>query len=139
MKNKDILKYLENRFPYTLASDFDKGKIGLTIGSANSDVKGIVCSLDLTYEVIKDAITKNANLIITHHPLLFNPISKINPDDEKGKIIYAMIKNNISLISMHTNMDLGVNGVADTLALTYNLKHSNIYASHHQDEGEVFY
>lgn len=129
MKNKDILKYLENRFPYTLASDFDKGKIGLTIGSANSDVKGIVCSLDLTYEVIKDAITKNANLIITHHPLLFNPISKINPDDEKGKIIYAMIKNNISLISMHTNMDLGVNGVADTLALTYNLKHSNIYAN----------
>lgn len=129
MKNKDVLRYLENRFPYTLASDFDKGKIGLTIGSINNDVKGIVCSLDLTCEVIEDAINKNANLIITHHPLLFSPITRINPDEEKGKIIYAMIKNNISLISMHTNMDLGVDGVADTLALAYNLKQSNIHAN----------
>lgn len=133
MKVIDVLSYLENRFPYKLASDFDYGKIGLTIGSVNDSVKGIICSLDVTYEVVMEAINKGANLIITHHPLLFNPITKINPSEEKGKIIYSLIQNNINLISMHTNMDLGVDGVADSLALAYNLQNSNIYSNQEEE------
>lgn len=129
MTINDVLKYLEERFPYELASDFDKGKIGLVIGSLDDALTGIICSLDISYEVVMETINKGANLIVTHHPLLFNPITKINPNDEKGKIIYALIKNNINLISMHTNMDLGIKGVADSLALAYDLRGSNIYAN----------
>ncbi len=126
MNVKSILKYLEQRFPYELASTFDKGKIGLVIGSEDMNVSGVMCSLDVTTEVVNDAIKQNCNLIITHHPFLFVPISKINPNDDKGKVIYQLIQNNIALISMHTNMDLGYNGVADTLANLYDLKNSNL-------------
>lgn len=126
MKVNDVLNYLEKRFPYDLAEDFDKGKIGLTIGDKNSQVMGILCSLDLTEEVVKEAIQKKCNLIITHHPFIFQPLTKVLVDTEKGSVIFEMIKNNISLISMHTNMDLGYDGVADTLAKAYHLKNSNI-------------
>lgn len=125
MKVDEILKYLEQRFPYELASPFDKGKIGLVIGSKDMNVNGVMCSLDVTIEVVNDAVKNNCNLIITHHPFLFNAITKIDPNDDKGMVIYQLIKNDIALISMHTNMDLGFNGVADTLANLYNLKNAN--------------
>lgn len=126
MKVKDILKYLEDRFPYELAADFDRGKIGLTIGDGNNEVSSILCSLDLTEEVIEEAINKNCNLIISHHPFLFNGITKVlYSGDDKGSIIYKMIKNDISLIAMHTNMDLGIDGVGDTLAKLFELCDSN--------------
>ena len=95
----DVLKYLESRFPYDLAADFDKGKIGLTIGNKNNIVTGIVCSLDLTNEVIEDAIEKNANLIICHHPFAFSGMTKVLYEEEKGSLIYNMVKNDISLIA----------------------------------------
>ena len=125
MKIKDVLNYLEQRFPYELAADFDNNKIGLTLGDAEDDVKGILCALDLSEEVIDEAINKNCNLIFTHHPLTFIPMTKFLKSDEKGSLIFKLIKNDISLISMHTNLDLGKDGVADTLCTLFELKNSN--------------
>lgn len=133
MKINDVLQYLEKRFPYELASDFDKGKIGLVIGERNIELKGILCALDLNNEVIEEAIQNDVNLIITHHPLLFNGITKILFDEEKGFLIKKMIKNDIALISMHTNMDLGIDGVADSLALKLGMTNSN-YGSNLKDD-----
>ncbi len=129
MKINEILNYLEKRFPYELASDFDYNKIGLTIGNKNNEVSGILCALDLTLEVIEEAINKKCNLIISHHPFTFAPITKVLVDDEKGALIYKMIKNDISLIAMHTNMDLGIDGVNDTLCKLFELKNSNYGAN----------
>ena len=61
---KDILQYLENVFPYDLACDFDKNKIGLTIGDVNNNVSGVLFALDLTKEVIEEAVNKNCNLVL---------------------------------------------------------------------------
>ena len=133
MKVKDILLYLENRFPYELAADFDKNKIGLTIGDSNQNVDGILFALDLTLDVINEAINKKCNLIVCHHPFIFSPITKVLVNDEKGSLIYKMVQNNISLIAMHTNMDLGKDGVADTLATMLNMKESN-YGAHTKEE-----
>lgn len=133
MKVQDVLKYMETRFPYELAENFDQGKIGLTIGNRNNEVTGILCSLDLTTQVIDEAVKKGCNLIITHHPVLFSPITKVLFDDDKGEIIYKMARNDISLIDMHTNMDLGFNGVADRLCDAYGLKNSN-YGINEKDE-----
>jgi len=133
MKIKDILTYLENRFPYELAADFDKNKIGLTIGNLNNDVNGVLCALDLTVDVIEEAVNNNCNLIVSHHPFIFSPITKVLENDEKGALIYKMIKNNISLIAMHTNMDLGKDGVADTLCTMLSMKESN-YGIHTTNE-----
>ena len=73
MKVKTIL---EERFPYELAADFDQNKIGLALGDEEDDAKGILCALDLSDAVIEEAINKNCNLIITHHPLTFVPMTK---------------------------------------------------------------
>lgn len=129
MKIKEVLNYLEQRFPYELAADFDYNKIGLTIGDETDELKNVICALDLTHEVIDEAIKKDCNLIITHHPFTFSPITKILKKEEKGSLIYRMIENGISLIAMHTNMDLGFGGVNDSLCELLNLKNSNYGAN----------
>ena len=126
MKIKEILSYMEKRFPYELAYDFDYNKIGLTIGDENNELSGVLLALDLTNEVIDEAINKKCNLIISHHPFTFSPITKVIYTEEKGMLIYKMVKNDISLIAMHTNMDLGINGVADSLCEILHLNDSNI-------------
>ena len=115
MKISDVCEYLNNRFPLINASDFDKA-IGLTIGSPANTVTGIILALDLNKEVIKEAKENNCNLIISHHPFLFTPIYKVLYNDFKGEIIKLMIENNLSLYSMHTNLDVSEGGVNDVLA-----------------------
>ena len=129
MKVNNILNYLEQRFPYELAADFDLNKIGLSIGDGYAEVKGILCALDITAEVIDEAIKNNCNLILSHHPLTFSPITKVLLNDEKGSLIIKLIKNDINVISMHTNMDLGKDGVGDTLCKMFDLKEWNKQAN----------
>ena len=116
MKIKNITSFLDNLYPSSLASDFDQNKIGLVIGDDALEVKNILLSLDLTLEVVKEAISKNANLIICHHPFIFEPIAKILFNSKEGKILNLMFQEKISLYVMHTNLDVGENGVNDTLA-----------------------
>ena len=116
MKVKDIKNYLDERFPITNAESFDQNAIGLAIGDGEIEVKNIMLALDLTKEVVNEALKKDCNLIITHHPFLFNPIQKILFKSEKGEVIKLMCENNLSLYSMHTNLDVGLGGVNDTLA-----------------------
>lgn len=72
MLNNDIVKYLEKRFPLNLAYEWDK--VGLQVGSKNSKVERVLITLDVTIEVINEAIEQGASLIITHHPFIFNPL-----------------------------------------------------------------
>ena len=116
MKIKDVKEYLDNRFPISNAESFDQNAIGLAIGDGDIEVKNILLALDLTKEVVIDAIDKNCNLIITHHPFLFNPIQKVLFRSEKGEVIKLMCEHNLSLYSMHTNLDVGMGGVNDVLA-----------------------
>lgn len=115
MKVNDVCNYLNNRFPLENAEEYDRA-IGLAIGDGRIEVTGICLALDVNKEVIKEALDNNCNLIITHHPLLFNPVYKILYNDFKGEIIKMLIENNMSLYSMHTNLDVGDGGVNDTLA-----------------------
>lgn len=121
MKVRDIKNYLDERFPLSNAESFDQNAIGLAIGDENIDVSGIILTLDLTKEVIMEAINNNCNMIISHHPFLFNPIQKVLFKSEKGEVIKLMCEHNLSLYSMHTNLDVGSGGVNDTLAKILNL------------------
>ena len=113
---KDIVEYLDNRYPKDTACDFDQNIIGFTIGNINNDVKKVLLALDLTMPVLKEAKRCGANLIITHHPFIFNPITKILYNSPQGEIIKFMCDNDISLYSMHTNLDCAIDGVNDVLA-----------------------
>ncbi len=111
---KELIKIIEEWAPPGIA--WEKDNIGLQIGSPEKPVQKILISLDVSDEVVDEAIKKNTNLIITHHPLIFEPLKSITTSDAGGKIIYKLIENGISLISMHTNLDFIRSGVSFSLA-----------------------
>lgn len=108
---KDITKIMENYAPSKFKEDYDN--VGLMVGNKNDKVTGILIALDCTLDVINEAIKKNCNLIITHHPLLFKKPSSITTDTLLGKKIIELVKNSINLYSSHTNLDSVRDGVND--------------------------
>lgn len=111
MKLKEVLKVIEKKYPLDLAYSWDN--VGLLVGNYESDIKKIMLTLEANEEVINEAINKNVDLIITHHPFIFNKLEKINTRDLKGKLIHKLIKNDISIYSMHTNFDIAFEGLND--------------------------
>ncbi len=90
--------------------------VGLLLGDPSSPVSRILVCLDVTEDIVDEAVDNKCELIVSHHPLIFNKISSINPTDEQGRIIYKMIRNNIALITAHTNLDAALDGVSFVLA-----------------------
>lgn len=116
MKIKNVLDFLKEKFPLETALDFDN--VGLLVGGENYDVSGIVVALDCEIDTVKFAVKNDCNLIITHHPVIFDPLKKVLANS----IVYELIKNGISVISMHTNLDFAVDGVNDVLCKTIGLQ-----------------
>lgn len=114
MKLSKIINILELLFPKNLAEKWDNS--GLQIGDQNSEINKILLALDVNDSVVNIAVEKKYDLILTHHPFIFNPLKSINIGDKKGKIIKELIKNNINLYTMHTNLDVCSNGVNLALA-----------------------
>ena len=104
MKLKNIINNLNELYPESLKSSYDN--VGLMVGSMTKDVKRVLLALDLTREVMDEAINNNIDLIITHHPLLFHPLSMIDTDKDPGSIIRDLIKYDIANYAMHTNFDV---------------------------------
>lgn len=120
MKIKDIIKFLEERFPLSLQEDWDNS--GLQIGNIENDLTNIMISLDLDEQTIQKAKEKSCNLIINHHPFLFSSIKSIDLNKGNGKIIKDLIKNDITVFAMHTNLDIGKGGINDNLAKLLELR-----------------
>ena len=96
MKVKDVTNYLETIAPLTLQESYDNS--GLLVGNYDSNLKGVLISLDITMEIINEAIAKGCNLIVAHHPLIFSGIKKIVYDnDMTSKCLIKSIKNDINL------------------------------------------
>ncbi len=111
---KILYDNLNQLAPFDTAESWDN--VGLIIGDFHQTVTGILCALDCTLQVIEEALQKNANVIFTHHPLLFSPVQTIDVSEGEGAVIAALIKNNITLLSAHTNGDLAPLGIGATLA-----------------------
>ena len=121
MNGKDIIKYLEDWAPKAIAWSNDN--VGLQIGNTETIIKNILLSLDLSNDVIQSAIESECNLIITHHPLLYHPLRRLDfSNDQNSLLIQKLIKNNISLYSAHTNLDFTKHGVSFQLAKRLELK-----------------
>lgn len=107
---EDIIRFIENWAPPGAA--WDKDNVGVQVGSRLTEVKKILICLELTEEVIRQAIKQNCNLIITHHPFIFQPLKKIETNKNTGQLIELLIKNDITLYSAHTNLDFTKDGVS---------------------------
>ena len=109
MTVNDIFSFLNSKFPVTDAADFDN--VGILVGDPEASVSKALISLDCTLDTVNCARKNGCNLIITHHPVIFTPLKNILD----GTIVYELVANNLSVISMHTNLDVGVGGVNDCL------------------------
>ncbi len=115
----NLLTLLNDIAPFDTAEDFDN--VGLLVGSKNTNINSITVCLDCTLANIDDAIKNKSNIIISHHPIIFGGINNVVSDNLNGKVIEKLIKNDINLIAMHTNLDKAPNGIADSLAQSINL------------------
>jgi len=125
---KDIIDIMENLAPPCLAMPDDK--IGLQIGNANNKVSKIVVTLDITKDSVDFAVKNKADLIISHHPYIFNPITKISTPTLLEKIL----KHNISIYAAHTNLDSCIGGVNDVLAEIIGLSDTKIFEPTHMEK-----
>jgi len=110
MKVKDIAQLIESIAPRQLQESYDNA--GLQVGDPEQVVTGIVTTLDVTEKTVALALEKGANLIVSHHPLLFRATKQINPRrDYISRVIIEAIKHNIAIYSAHTNLDNAPQGV----------------------------
>jgi dinuclear metal center YbgI/SA1388 family protein len=121
---KDVTKYLEKIAPLHLQESYDNS--GLTSWGLQSEVKGVLVSLDVTMEVIDDAINQKCNLIVAHHPIIFGEIKNVILKVHYRSIIFKAIKNNINIYAIHTNLDNVLNGVNSKIAEVIGLKRKKI-------------
>ncbi|MGA8263310.1 MAG: Nif3-like dinuclear metal center hexameric protein [Ignavibacteriaceae bacterium] len=128
MTCNEIFKYLENWAPKEIAWKNDN--VGLQVGSASREVENIILCLEVNMQVIEQAIKKKCNLIISHHPLIFHPLKKIDVGRNKDSVIIEkLIKNDITLYSAHTNLDFTKDGVSFELAKKLKLQNIKFLAN----------
>lgn len=129
---QNILDIVNEIAPFEKAESWDN--VGLLAGSSQNEVTGILCALDFTDEVLNQAVALGANLIITHHPILFSAKKRLTEDDYEGRLLCGMIRKHINLISAHTNYDAAAGGVNDCLAEKLELKNVRVVEG---DEDEI--
>lgn len=127
MKVSDIAIELEMLAPAFLKEDYDN--VGLMVGDYEKNVKKVLLALDCTKEVIKEAKENKVDLIITHHPLIFRKPSRITREDLQGFKIIELIKNDISLFSSHTNLDVVEGGINEEIVKILGFNRSEIIDS----------
>lgn len=123
----DIAEELERLAPPELAEPWDN--VGLMTGDMEQAVKNIFVCLDVTSENVEQAAAFGADLIISHHPLIFSPVKRIVESDVSGGILRRLITKNISVYSMHTNFDKADGGMNDLLAKKLGLSQVRKYTS----------
>lgn len=144
---RHISTFLHQWAPPSTKLDYDN--VGLLVGDPNQQISTILTCLDVTLDVVEEAIANNCDLIVAHHPLIFQSIDRINPTNEQGKIIFKLIKNDIALIAAHTNLDAALDGVSFVLGKklglenlkfldnSYNISRKIVLTTNHSDSSSV--
>ena len=109
MKVKDVIHILEELAPLSYTEDFDN--TGLLVGDINSSVTGILVTLDTLEKVVDEAITKNCNLIVSFHPILFSGLKKFTGTTYVERVVQKAIKHDIAIFAIHTALDNAWKGV----------------------------
>lgn len=133
MKAYELTSWLEKKYPSDAAEDWDN--VGLLAGDDTNEISHVFLALDLTEETLAEAIEDGADMIITHHPMIFSGIKKINNHSFTGRKILTLIQKGIVYYAMHTNYD--VLGMAD-LSADYTKMHDTTVLSITEERyGEV--
>ena len=126
MKIKQVLSALEQFAPLPLQESWDNA--GLQLGLTEAEVSGALLCLDVNEQIVDEAIRKGCNLIVSHHPLLFRGLKQISGADYVQRTVIKALKNDIVVVSMHTNMDNAKNGVNWKIAERLGLQDGRFFA-----------
>lgn len=117
---RDLLNQLERIAPARFAFGFDR--VGLQVGDPNAEVRRVLLSLDRSLSAVRAAAKMDAQVLLAHHPLLFEPLKSVNSTDHVGQTVRALIQSNINFIAAHTNWDSARGGVNDALIAALELE-----------------
>ncbi|HJV78233.1 MAG TPA: Nif3-like dinuclear metal center hexameric protein, partial [Paludibacter sp.] len=121
---KSICELIEDVAPLALQESYDNA--GLLVGDSQMEVTSVLVCIDITEEVITEAIQKNCNLIVSHHPLIFSGLKKLTGQNEVQRCVVQAIKNNIAIYAAHTNLDNVLQGVSGKMAEKIGLKNIQV-------------
>lgn len=124
MKVQDIVSIIEQMAPESYQESYDNS--GLIVGEARQEVSGVLICLDVTEAVVEEAIQNNANLIISHHPILFKGIKRLTGKTYVERTLILAIQHKIAIYSSHTNMDAVAGGVSDRICDKIGLKNIRV-------------
>lgn len=130
MKCSGIMNALEELSPVSYAEDWDN--VGLIVGRKDKDVRKVYIAVDPTDEVIESALQVQADMLITHHPLIFRAIKKVNSDDFITRRVLRLARHDVSYYAMHTNFD--IMGMADEAADRIGLKKRSVLSVTYEDD-----
>ncbi|MBP3633610.1 MAG: Nif3-like dinuclear metal center hexameric protein [Oscillospiraceae bacterium] len=133
MTVREILSYLQTIAPAYMKYDWDN--VGLLCGSGSKEVKRVLVALDPFPGVCQEAADMGADLIVTHHPLIFRPCKSVTDEDPIGRSILLLASKGISAVNLHTNLDCAPGGVNDVLAQTLGLRDISIVDPIGEDYG----
>ena len=119
MKLCDVIKIIESEHPPVLAYDWDNS--GLFYGNLEKDINSITVTLDITYDVVSQAIKNKSDMILAHHPFTMSGMKTLSDDSMHSHMVREIIKNDIAVYSAHTNMDVSANGINQKLAELFEL------------------
>jgi dinuclear metal center YbgI/SA1388 family protein len=114
MKIREIVEHLESLAPLAYQETYDNS--GMISGDPSLECTGVLVSLDCTEETVREAVEKKCNLLVSHHPLIFQPLRQIIPGTGQGRALLASIKQDIALYAIHTNLDNILGGVNASIA-----------------------
>ncbi|NVO03556.1 MAG: Nif3-like dinuclear metal center hexameric protein [Bacteroidetes bacterium] len=120
MNIRNIVEPLEELAPLSTQESYDNS--GLIIGSYNDKIESAIICIDITEEIVEEAISKKCQLIISHHPLIFSGLKKINGNNLVERCVIKAIKNNIAIYACHTNLDNSIDGVNSYICEKLGLK-----------------
>ncbi|MHB1419241.1 MAG: Nif3-like dinuclear metal center hexameric protein [Bacillota bacterium] len=121
---QNITDIVERLAPISMAATWDS--VGLTIGSPGSEVSRVLVALDVTEDVLEEALAKQVDLIISHHPLFLQPLKDIRYDLPQGRLLRKIIASGLMLYTAHTNLDVARGGVNDLLAACLGIEQSKV-------------
>ena len=117
---REIYQYLDTRAPFSIQMDFDNA--GFLVGRGDRSVNRILVALDITEEVAAEAAEAGAELIVSHHPVIFHPVKSLTDGDPTGRLLLTLAERGIAAICAHTNLDAVAGGVNDALAARLGLE-----------------
>lgn len=132
-KLKDFLDLLEQIAPARLAEPWDN--TGLQVGSYYQEVRKIILALDPTLNALTSASKTGAQVLLTHHPLIFKPISRLEIHGYPQNVIFQALKSEIAVVAVHTNLDVARGGMNDILAHMLGLQHVEVLSKTDEEKG----